>query len=146
MTTKELRQVLDWADEGKLQTRSISTSSEWNDVNYNYNFNGQIGSGEPFSLYRRKPTEPTLRPWKPEEVPVGALIRYNKDNKTRCLITGITNKNNINHWAMLVGNADLYHRGVVFLNDAINSTSNYEHSLDHGKTWLPCGVMEQQDL
>lgn len=81
--------------------------------------------------YRIKP-EPKLRPWKPEEVPVGAVVRCGQN---RWLITAC--------W-----------QGKPFLNgcDAHDDerapslqtlTQGYEHSPDHGKTWLPCGVMEE---
>ena len=37
---------------------------------------------------RIKP-EPKLRPWKPEEVPVGAVVRLKNDPKVRSLIVGL---------------------------------------------------------
>jgi len=85
--------------------------------------------------YRIKPT-PTLRPWRPEEVPVGAIVRDPKYNSV-WLITAL--------WEQHKGSGDYR----VFLNGG-----NYEghkleyftddkmlYSPDHGKTWLPCGVV-----
>lgn len=90
--------------------------------------------------YRIKP-EPKLRPWKPEEVPVGALLRTRKrtqefiimgrdphefrDCKTDCYVE-ISAENKV--------------RGGW----QIFSTIDCEHSLDHGVSWKPCGVMEEQ--
>lgn len=70
--------------------------------------------------YRIKPTA-KLRPWTADEVPLGAQVRsksYHPDH--RSLIT--TSGNSIHREGWLNG---------------------YEHSTDGGKTWLPCGVMEE---
>jgi hypothetical protein len=70
--------------------------------------------------YRIKPTA-TLRPWTADEVPLGAQVRsksYHPDH--RSLIT--TSGNPIHREGWLNG---------------------YEHSTDGGKTWLPCGVVEE---
>jgi hypothetical protein len=78
---------------------------------------------------RIKP-EPKLRPWKPEEVPVGALIRAKlRDSEhNRYLLSGV------NGYHVIAG------RGMYeSVEEVFNS---HEHSLDHGKTWQPCGVME----
>ena len=69
--------------------------------------------------YRIKPTA-KLRPWTANEVPLGAWIKYNKSNEGRFLVT---------------------HTGSQF--DRIEWHKNYKHSTDGGKTWLPCGVMEE---
>lgn len=70
--------------------------------------------------YRIKPTA-KLRPWTADEVPLGAQVRsksYHPDH--RSLIT--TSGNSIHREGWLNG---------------------YEHSTDGGKTWLPCGVVEE---
>lgn len=86
--------------------------------------------------YRIKPT-PTLRPWRPEEVPVGAIVRDPKYNSV-WLITAL--------WEQHKGSGDYR----VFLNGG-----NYEeghkleyftddkmlYSLDHGVSWKPCGIL-----
>ncbi len=76
--------------------------------------------------YRIKPTL-TMRPWKPEEVPVGALLKHNRKECTY-MIVGVEN-------------------GVVFVRDTQYSLESmllhWQHSLDHGRTWLPCGVQEE---
>jgi hypothetical protein len=76
------------------------------------------------------PEEPKWRAWKPEEVPVGALIR---------------NKGRVNpHSKYVVAGYDdgyvLYGHGS---RKARQSCFDHcEHSIDNGKTWLPCGVKE----
>ncbi len=69
--------------------------------------------------YRIKPT-PTFRPWTADEVPLGAWIRAKSDPKFRWLIVNVAND-------------DM--RREFFLRN--------EHSTDGGKTWLPCGVIEE---
>jgi hypothetical protein len=69
--------------------------------------------------YRIKPT-PVLRPWTADEVPLGAWMRRETDPKFRWLILN-------------VGNDDM--RMDFYLKN--------EHSTDGGKTWHPCGVMEE---
>lgn len=81
-------------------------------------------------IYRIKPPTPTLRPWKPEEVPVGALARpiQRAYEHTRFMITGVSEHN----ISLACGNAY----------ELTEFSQQHEHSLDHGKTWLPCGVVE----
>lgn len=74
-------------------------------------------------------TEPKLRPWKPEEVPVGATLKT-KDTGSRWLLIGINNYAEVS----IAGNSVT--RSLSHLLEC------YTHSLDGGKTWLPCGVME----
>lgn len=81
--------------------------------------------------YRIAP-EPKLRPWKPEEVPVGALIRLKG--------------NHCQHSWLIVGYAH-NEQQIAFGQTggrSIKDLGNYEHSIDGGKTWAPCGVMEEQ--
>lgn len=82
--------------------------------------------------YRIAPT-PVLRPWKPEEVPVGAQVRA-KDASWTCLIIG---KNCDDFCTPIFNDKNECHSFREALEDM-------EHSLDNGKTWLPCGVMEEQ--
>lgn len=79
--------------------------------------------------YRIKPT-PTYRPWKPEEVPVGAILRSK--------VTGVNAKWLIVYCALegiSVGSGN-----TVFMHETI--FERYEHSTDNGKTWHPCGIQE----
>ena len=78
---------------------------------------------------RRKPA-PKLRAWKPEEVPMGAILRNKKDPR---------------QWGMITCCIDGEPKFGI-----INQNCSYfekcwetcEHSTDGGKTWKPCGVEE----
>jgi hypothetical protein len=72
--------------------------------------------------YQIKPTA-KLRPWTADEVPLGAWMRDVSKQDYRWLIHTSGNADTRKDW--LVG---------------------YEHSTDNGKTWLPCGVMEEAKL
>ena len=69
--------------------------------------------------YRIKPTA-TLRPWTADEVPLGAVMRHKTDVSYRSLIGSTSNENARSQWL-----------------------KDREHSTDGGKTWLPCGVVEE---
>ena len=71
------------------------------------------------SAYRIKPT-PVLRPWTADEVPLGMQARNREYPKTRWLIDRTSGEENRKDWC-----------------------EKYEHSIDGGKTWLLCGVMEE---
>ncbi len=87
----------------------------------------EMDFSQPPFAYRIKP-EPKLRPWRPEEVPVGALLK-NKTNRDRTMIVGIS--------------VDTIYMFNESRRDYIHKLFTYwEHSLDNGKTWLPCGVFE----
>ena len=69
--------------------------------------------------YRIKPTA-KLRPWTADEVPVGGQIRSKHSRDYRFLIDRTANAEVREDWL-----------------------KGYEHSTDGGKTWLPCGVVEE---
>ena len=69
--------------------------------------------------YRIKPT-PVLRPWTADEVPLGAWMRSKHNPQDRMLI----------HWVNSQADRELW-------------LGKNEHSTDGGKTWLPCGVVEE---
>jgi len=70
-------------------------------------------------IYRVKSTA-KLRPWTADEVPVGGQIRNKAIPEYRWLIDRTADLTVRNKWL-----------------------ENHEHSTDNGKTWLPCGVMEE---
>ena len=89
---------------------------------------GPVGKWEPVHFprwgwddtqYRIKPTA-TLRPWTADEIPLGVQVRKQSDPTRR--------------W--LIGNTGSH-------DDRLKYVENHEHSSDNGKTWLPCGVMEE---
>lgn len=77
--------------------------------------------------YRIKPTA-TLRPWTADEVPLGAFMRPKQGN-WRSLILAVDS----------AGKLIAMH--ATFSREA--ALEHYEHSTDGGKTWLPCGVVEE---
>ena len=69
--------------------------------------------------YRIKPTA-KLRPWTADEVPLGAWMRFKRNPEDRVLLG----------WVSVQADRDLW-------------LDEREYSTDGGKTWLPCGVMEE---
>ena len=79
-------------------------------------------------IFRIKPT-PTLRPWTADEVPLGCILKTKSTNSVWLLI----GRNNVGE-ILIAG--DKYQSPEWLLRE-------YEHSTDGGKTWLPCGVVEE---
>lgn len=103
----------------------LKVCGQWMRINASPDFNSKLED------YRIKP-EPKLRPWKPEEVPIGGVaIRHNNTQSKPGTILEITG-NTIYIWDC----------GRSFPVSLETLCKNYTHSLDHGKTWLPCGVLE----
>jgi hypothetical protein len=71
------------------------------------------------NTYRIKPTA-TLRPWTADEVPLGMQARKKSDPTRRWLIGNTADELVRTDWS-----------------------KELEHSIDCGKTWHPCGVMEE---
>jgi hypothetical protein len=78
--------------------------------------------------YRIKPTA-TIRPWTADEVPLGCILKTKSTNSVWLLI----GRNNVGE-ILIAG--DKYQSPEWLLRE-------YEHSTDGGKTWLPCGVVEE---
>ena len=127
---RELLPIITAFAEGKQI--QLLCQGRWTDFN---SFDFSCASSD----YRIKPSpSPTLRPWRPEEVPVGALIRFSKNSSIQ------------GKYLILASDKT----GIVHCNTPDMSTPTlckltyefilkFEHSLDHGKTWLPCGVMSE---
>lgn len=82
--------------------------------------------------YQIKP-EPKLRPWNPEEVPVGAICdgQWILGKKRPSLIVSVE------------GTCFCYcGRDKIYTVTFEAALRDFTYSLDQGKTWLPCGVME----
>ena len=95
--------------------------------------------------YRIK-LEPTLRPWKPEEVPVGALIRRKFRPEVETVISGVSITGHFPR--ILVNNHNFEAPTKLYLGDLLtyhggHNGDRMEHSLDYGETWLPCGVLSE---
>jgi hypothetical protein len=111
--TKEAIRVMQAFVDGKEVVSQFVTSPQATD-NPSWNWVNDI------SAYRIKPT-PVLRPWTADEVPLGCQLRsksYHPDHRSLIIQSGncMTREGWLNQ---------------------------YEHSIDGGKNWLPCGVMEE---
>ena len=69
--------------------------------------------------YRIKPAA-KLRPWTADEVPLGAWMRFKKVIDDRSILAWTSTQRDRDMWM-----------------------DEREHSIDGGKTWLPCGVVEE---
>lgn len=109
-----------------IQFKSNKYDNIWQDANsLSFNCEGYE--------YRIKPI-PRYRAWTSEEVPVGSLIRWTGQNDSRTVIVGLSHPDKDIQW--LNGHSDRYI--ITATQDAL---IRCEHSLDQGKTWLPCGVL-----
>ena len=113
--TKEAAAVmLAWADGKEIEYKEMALTGGWTTTK-----NPQW-RWKDFS-YRIKPTA-TLRPWTADEVPLGAWMRTKDQSygNRRSLMCGTYDEGTRSSWL-----------------------STCEHSTDGGKTWLPCGVVEE---
>ena len=129
-TTKEKIAVMQASEDGKeIEVRtaghqdwyraSISPTWDWHSFDY------------------RIATESKLRPWRPEEVPVGGLIRFSNgepDGHVSWAYVILAKSENSICIMSMCGNSRTYTFGELL--------PNGECSLDHGKTWHPCGIKE----
>lgn len=120
---KEMLPVLQAWAEGK--TVQFEVAGRWVDCTDGTTFH----SGK----HRIKPIKPKLRPWKAEEVPVGAWIRTKGMTGYFTSIIGVC-----------CGNEFMCaeHEVEEMFTSFDKAFKTHEHSLDKGKTWLPCGVEE----
>lgn len=82
--------------------------------------------------YRVAP-KPKLRAWRWDEIPIGAAIRL----KTQPSIKGVILRTGEDYYVNSVNS--IYSSESRKPNILLES---WEHSLDFGNTWHPCGVME----
>ena len=126
---KEYLPLVQAAAEGKTIQVKSKTLPDWRDIKASWLDYGDWFNRDDIAYgykYRIKP-EPKLRPWKPEEVPVGAVFRYFGESHT--YLIGSQN----GHSVSLCG------RGGQAISEM---PTKGEHSTDNGKTWKPCGVEE----
>lgn len=82
-----------------------------------------------FSRYEFRIAEPPkLRPWKQDEIPLGAWIRHVDSPAVVRVIIEVCSDGSF-----------FSGRGCYSIH---NSLVAWEHSIDQGKTWHPCGVLE----
>ncbi len=77
-----------------------------------------------------EPPEKKWRPWTAEEVPVGAMVSHKFDTQ-RAERSLITHCNGSMLWTG-------FEPGIP--REMLKALEKWDHSTDHGKTWLPCGV------
>ncbi len=96
-----------------------------------------LGFNDPPEYYRIKP-ESKLRPWKPEELTtkIGCILRHKIEKFGDAPVTIlIAVRGPSSHFLCAVTGSliDILPEKLM---------EEYEHSIDQGKTWHPCGVME----
>ena len=127
MTREQAREaaavMLAFADGKEVQVRVRGGTAPWT---HHSNLLDGTWDWDAFE-FRIKPTA-TLRPWTADEVPLGAWLR-SKEGSWRSLILAVDSDGRI------IG----HYRGI----EREAAFEHCEHSLDNGKTWLPCGVMEE---
>ena len=91
-----------------------------------------------FGVPLRIKKEKTFRAWKPEEIPVGAMIR-NQENKTdKYHLEGlILSRFGAWVWTSLSNSLSKDEKSTEYM-----FKNNYQYSQDGGKTWQICGVEE----
>ena len=122
-TAREFIPLLQAYADGK-EIQMLNPSCTWRAVDWELHFGGKP------SDYRIKP-EPKLRPWRPEEVPVGAIVKSDVAayliiavNFEKAAIAMMSNTMDVVRWY------------------ATDSIDGNHYSTDGGKTWKPCGVEE----
>ena len=124
--------ALAWAQGKKVEARGPATLT-WESL---IEVGGGFGHWLPSILTHKdnlfrfrlaaEPPANKYRPWTPEEVPVGAQVRYAKNQRSiRMLITS---------------NMEPHLLGYGFKWNLEDLCKSMEHSIDNGRTWLPCGV------
>lgn len=125
--------ALAWAQGKRVEARPKRGTREWggiDGVGLESDCNKYVAScfhTPEIYDFRLAPEPPAkkFRPWTPDEVPVGALIRA----------IGL-------QWRSLIWAAHA-NGDIGCMTGALEpeyALRNHEHSIDGGKTWLPCGV------
>lgn len=125
--------ALAWA-QGKRVEASPELTDKWGSVHGVGKQEGiytqKVFCGYPKYRFRLAP-EPQpkkFRPWTPEEVPVGVKIREREcDGWFTPTCAG-------------AGEIEAIVDGAIETVKLTELADDYEHSIDGGKTWLPCGV------
>lgn len=111
---------------------------------YSHRFGGSMGNAsgpcwdwEDYKYTTKK--EPKLRTWKPEEVPMFALLKI---TGSIVMIQDCVYHNRLGKWLIRIACPALYNAPVsIYTLDALTNP-NFQYSVDGGVTWLPCGAME----
>lgn len=133
---KDIVELAQWLKDGVLQVCIELHKDKWFDIQERDEVNISYPHDK-LHHYRRRP-EKKLRKWKVAEVPLGAWVRpKQKNSPTEHWISIITGRNP--HLGadreVSLGGDGLCSCELLFAFD--------EHSIDQGKTWLPCGVEDE---
>ena len=126
--------ALAWAQGKRVEAADAGGMGEFYSIGPVGSKNGRLnplvfnGDGHRFRLAPETPAK-KFRQWTPGEVPVGARFRFNNTGSHQWIITG---------WNAAVIHVSNPARNSIPMGLALSE--NCEHSLDNGKTWLPCGV------
>jgi hypothetical protein len=129
----EINKVRAAYESGKtIQWRALKCGDGWIDAGKNWTQDDWDAVLEFNQPVRVKP-EPRLRPWKTEEVPVGALLHWNNSVEHTYLI--------VSHYAD-EGKVRVFKRDGIKTYDYRTLANYCSYSTDGGKTWSKCGVTE----
>jgi len=132
--------ALAWA-QGKRVEAAVIGGDEWLPIDpvgsagresfssYSPGIFGECSHSYKFRLAPEPPAK-KFRPWTPEEVPVGAQVRY-KNNRLSIRMLIVSNVP-----PCFLGEKSFWTLGDLFC--------LMEHSIDGGKTWSVCGIEEAE--
>lgn len=116
-----------WIDGKAIQNKTFNSANDWKTVRpTDPNFSS------PMALWRPAP-EPKFRLWKPEEVPLDAWFKGKNEIAFRLCYADLG-------MSAIVPTVASANGGHTTLDQVFKE---WKHSLDGGKTWHPCGVMEE---
>ncbi len=124
--------ALAWAHGKRVEAQPLDEDTGWGLVvsvgREDGRYNPNVFAAPIMHRFRVAPEPPAkrYRPWTPKEVPVGAVTKPNHGGDVLMIIGRFSNG------ALLAGDRAVYPFGDLL--------KLRQHSLDNGKTWLPCGV------
>lgn len=133
---KELIPIIEAIAKGKILEIRIKPNGKWL-VN---SFSNHGAAFENTNYDWRIKSEAKYRPWRMEEVPVGGLLRWKGESTNKSVILTIDNQEDvcIYFFNSLSEKSDR----IPTYNYASTCLKDMEYSIDFGKTWQPCGVLE----
>jgi hypothetical protein len=129
MTFAQLATVAKLADEGDLQVYT----HKW--VDYNHLYHDALSLKQPFESYRARPHK-GYRSWTADEVPVGCLL---KGPWGKAVLTHTEDKGELMKMCAPDGKS-----GRQWFVEGAFLIDQLKYSVDGGKTWHLCGVLEDK--
>ncbi len=118
-----------WEDGKTVQFRRVGMGKDWHD--YEDRERPIFLAQEYEWRIKPEPPQPKFRAWKPEEVPVGAVIRPRNERGHSWIISGYS----INNGTIAIGQAS--ERTV---NEFLTRDYEYKWPHEDDTKWRPCGV------